>query len=238
MRIFEHKSMRVQRVKKVLLFALMVLIGGFSACTDVADESIETPSRSVSGREAATEDFLFSTCTACHGAHGQGNRQLHAPSIAGHEPWYLQRQLKNYRDGIRGTHPDDLHGATMNALMATYDDETIAALANIIAEMPVSKNPPVVSGHARRGMATWNDLCSACHGSDGMGNVELNAPRLAGTDDWYLERQLHGYREGWRGTHENDAFGKQMLPMAQALADDEAIRDVVSYIATLEIGGQ
>ncbi len=76
-------------------------------------------------------------------------------------------------------------------------------------------------------------VCAACHGAHGEGNLAFNAPKLAGQNAWYLERQLHLYKSGARGTHERDRFGKTMAPMAATLADARAIADVVAYIATL-----
>lgn len=76
-------------------------------------------------------------------------------------------------------------------------------------------------------------VCTACHGADGQGDRETNAPKLAGTAAWYLERQLHNFRTGARGTHEGDAYGREMRPFAQMLADDAAIRDVSAYIESL-----
>lgn len=76
-------------------------------------------------------------------------------------------------------------------------------------------------------------VCAACHGVNGEGNVALNAPKLAGQGAWYLERQLHLFKSGARGTHEKDTFGKTMAPMAATLADGSAVADVVAYIASL-----
>lgn len=76
-------------------------------------------------------------------------------------------------------------------------------------------------------------VCAACHGPNGEGNLAFNAPKLAGQNTWYLERQLHLYKSGARGTHERDHFGKTMAPMAATLADGSAVADVVAYIATL-----
>ncbi len=76
-------------------------------------------------------------------------------------------------------------------------------------------------------------VCAACHGANGEGNVALNAPKLAGQSAWYLERQLHLFKSGARGTHEKDTFGKLMAPMAATLADGSAVADVVAYIASL-----
>ncbi len=74
--------------------------------------------------------------------------------------------------------------------------------------------------------------CAACHGPAGQGNKALNAPKIAGQEDWYLTRQLQNYKKGIRGTHAGDTYGKQMAPMAMTLADDAAIANVVAYIGT------
>lgn len=76
--------------------------------------------------------------------------------------------------------------------------------------------------------------CAACHGAQGEGNQALNAPRLAGLDRGYIERQLKNFKRGWRGAHEDDTYGRQMAPMAAVLADQAAIDHVTAYIATLE----
>jgi cytochrome c oxidase subunit II len=76
-------------------------------------------------------------------------------------------------------------------------------------------------------------VCSACHGPSGQGNQQLNAPRLAGQSSWYLVRQLHGFKQGWRGASPQDVYGQQMLPMAATLPDDAAVRNVVAYIGSL-----
>ena len=76
-------------------------------------------------------------------------------------------------------------------------------------------------------------VCGSCHGPQGEGNPALHAPKLSGQEDWYLKRQLKYYKQGARGTHAKDVFGKMMAPMAATLADDAAIANVVAYIKTL-----
>ncbi|MBI3898072.1 MAG: c-type cytochrome [Gammaproteobacteria bacterium] len=83
------------------------------------------------------------------------------------------------------------------------------------------------------GQQLYSGTCRACHGPQGEGNPNLHAPKLAGQGDWYLKRQLQNFKLGARGTHENDAYGKTMAPMAATLANDAAIDNVVGYIKTL-----
>lgn len=73
--------------------------------------------------------------------------------------------------------------------------------------------------------------CATCHGQNGEGNQALNAPKLAGLQPWYIERQLDYFQTGVRGG-EGDTIGATMAPMAMIL-DDNGVRNVSAYIATL-----
>src|SRR5690606_13314122 len=55
----------------------------------------------------------WATCAACHGAEGRGIAATNAPRLQGMNDWYLATQLKNFRDGVRGAHPQDIHGGQM-----------------------------------------------------------------------------------------------------------------------------
>lgn len=87
-------------------------------------------------------------------------------------------------------------------------------------------------GDAERGKTAFV-ICAACHGQNGEGNQAMNAPANGGQDEWYVSRQLQNFRAGTRGSHAEDVYGAQMRPMAQTLADDQAVADVAAYVATL-----
>jgi cytochrome c oxidase subunit II len=76
-------------------------------------------------------------------------------------------------------------------------------------------------------------VCSACHGAQGEGNKLLNAPKLAGQEEWYLRRQIEYFQSGARGAHKDDVYGKQMGPMVATLTDKAAVENVVAYITSL-----
>jgi len=88
------------------------------------------------------------------------------------------------------------------------------------------------AGEAHSGEALYK-TCIACHGADGAGNASLNAPGIAGQSESYLARQLWDFRDGRRGKEPGDATGAQMLPMAAALPDGEAVAKVAAYIAAM-----
>ena len=59
----------------------------------------------VTGGDAEHGRTLYSTCSTCHGAEGQGRWGTNAPRLAGISDWYLERQLQYFKDGVRGSHP-------------------------------------------------------------------------------------------------------------------------------------
>jgi len=87
-------------------------------------------------------------------------------------------------------------------------------------------------GNAAAGAANYA-VCAACHGQQGEGLQALNAPKIAGQDDWYLRGQLQKYKARLRGVHEDDIYGRQMAPMANTLVNDAAIDNVIAHIGTL-----
>lgn len=85
--------------------------------------------------------------------------------------------------------------------------------------------PNVAAGQAQYA------ACAACHGQNGEGNPMLNAPKIAGQQAWYIERQLNHFKQGARGG-EGDTNGAQMTAFASMLTTDEAVRNIAAYIAT------
>ncbi len=175
----------------------------------------------------------YAVCAACHGPQGQGLQAMNGPKLAGLGGWYIEQQLENFKAGIRGAHKEDTYGQQMAPMARTL--ATPQMVDNVIAHIATLPDAPVtatVEGNAAAG-AQHFVVCAYCHGSKGEGRPNMNAPRLAGQDDWYLARQLRNFSEGIRGGHPRDYYGKQMGFMADILADDRAIDDVVAYINTL-----
>lgn len=73
--------------------------------------------------DAARGQTLYQTCAACHGPGAEGNEALGAPALAARNDWYLLRQLKLFKSGYRGGHPEDDSGARMRAMTSTLADE-------------------------------------------------------------------------------------------------------------------
>lgn len=237
---------------KVLLFVVANLcVSASIAQMYPADGNVGVP-----GEE------MFQACGFCHGNQGQGRQRLDAPPIAGLQAWYVERQLNNFDNGVRGQHSEDLPGAQMDIISVMLRNE--ATVENVAAyvetlepggprmtigppgqerpeplERPFTWESEYASldapepGNAERGGNLYNAVCLACHGATGLGLETLGAPNLTVLPGWYMERQMEYFRDGIRGADTRDSYGQQMAAFAQFLADDQAIADVVAYIETL-----
>jgi len=177
----------------------------------------------------------FVVCEACHGTTGSGSKEIGAPRIAGQNHWYEQRQLRNFKAGIRGEKPDDTFGVVMRPMaftLATDQDivDVVAVLGTLDPDVPPDT---VTGGDVPKGKEIYA-ICAVCHGDDGRGIEVLSAPRIAGIPDWYLLRQLQNFEKGIRGTHADDIFGRQMGVIQKLmLKDDQAFLDAIAYMNTL-----
>jgi cytochrome c553 len=106
---------------------------------------------------------------------------------------------------------------------------TMTAAALVVLHAPAAS----AAGDIERGKALYG-VCSTCHGPNGEGMREQNAPALAGREEWYIVRQLQNFRSGARGSNPADIFGQQMAPMARILASEQAIEDVAAYLNSLQ----
>jgi cytochrome c553 len=185
-------------------------------------------------QDLARGEELFALCSQCHGDDGLGDPLFLAPAIAGLEQWYIESQLRKFRDGTRGTHFDDVTGMRMRPMarwLKTADD--VNAVAAYVASLPPAPiEVTLVGGDASRGAALYA-TCSGCHGPKGEGVEAVGAPSLRHTSDWYQRTQIKNYQQGIRGGDPRDVGGAAMRGMSMLLADDQAIKDVLAHIATL-----
>jgi len=110
-------------------------------------------------------------------------------------------------------------------------DEENAFAKWFASQSTFAETSALAAGDATAGQAAFAP-CTACHGAKGEGNPALKAPKLAGQAGWYLARQLTNFKHGMRGARDDDVSGKMMAPMA-AILDDQGVRNVMAYLATL-----
>jgi len=78
------------------------------------------------------------------------------------------------------------------------------------------------------------DYCVTCHGVELKGNLSVDAPRLNGMADWYVRAQLMAFKQGKRGTHQDDLIGMEMQPQAVVLSDED-LNAAAKFVASVPV---
>lgn len=195
-----------------------------------------------SGCEGPTDPMVrgaarYNQCAPCHGAKGEGKPQLAAPAIGGLPHWYVEAQLGKFRVGARGAHLEDAAGLRMRTMALTVPTaRDVEVVAHYVSSLPQAATtaPTVADADAARGKKAFA-ACVACHGQEGAGNAQLNAPPIAGQADWYVLTQLSNFKRGVRGANPKDASGSTMKAVAAGL-DDQQLKDLAAFVATMPRG--
>ncbi len=101
----------------------------------------------------------------------------------------------------------------------------------LVATVACDATPPPVG--LERGAELF-ETCAPCHGDAGVGKVDIAAPAIAGLPQWYVEDQLRGFQNEYRGDHADDLPGMRMRPMAVSLTREGDVESVAQYVASLE----
>ncbi|MEX2580930.1 MAG: c-type cytochrome [Verrucomicrobiales bacterium] len=120
----------------------------------LSDEQIAEAARTVSAMpsipteappESADLDFgrrLYANeCMACHRYNGTGDAVFHSSPLVSLNRAYLERQMLNYRSGIRGAAPGDLYGQKMVEVTERMSDEEIQAAVDYIGALAHGDDP-------------------------------------------------------------------------------------------------
>ena len=199
----------------------------------IAQQATFAETQSMAAPNIAAGRAQFTLCASCHGAQGEGNQALNGPKLAGQSAWYIERQLKYFKEGVRGGEGDTNGQAMVPMARTLADDNAIRNMAAYIASLPSTPAANTVSGDIENGGLIFDRNCAACHLDNGKGTWYTDAPALAGMSDWYFVTQISNFRAGIRGLHRNDAYGEQMVGMSTAMSGVEEIADVAAYINTL-----
>ena len=170
------------------------------------------------------------TCAVCHSADGNSVNPIW-PVLAGQHAGYLEKQMRDFRDGKR-------KNEQMSGMMAPLSDEDIADLAAFFSQQ--TPNPAYISPDqetlARLGEKIYrhgkkeNSVppCMGCHGPAGKGNPHAGYPSLYGQHSAYTEAQLKQLATGERDNDKNSV----MRLIAERMTSAE-IRAVSEYIMGL-----
>ena len=99
-------------MKKYYLSGIIIFVLGSAFSTNVFAKG-----------DARRGEAKYKVCAACHGENGGGRKFANAPRISGQQSWYIARQLKNFKNGVRGTHINDIIGMQMRPIAMTLETD-------------------------------------------------------------------------------------------------------------------
>jgi cytochrome c553 len=154
-------------------------------------------------------------CYKCHGDNGV-SEDPEDVNIAGMQPSYSYKQLKDYQDKKRDSR-------NMYKQVRDLDDQQMADLAawfSMLQPLPPAADrnmdPAVLSLVYEGDPARLLKACSSCHGRRGQGG-QFDSPRLTGQYPEYFIDTLTEFQEGDRS---NDIYAR-MRTIAQILTEEE-----------------
>jgi cytochrome c553 len=180
----------------------------------------ETPTQ-----DAASVNALIDSCLLCHSTR----EMQRGPIIDGLPAWYLELQLRRFMTGERGQNPDNRSEHLMGSgisLLQTDDD--LATVVRHFSQLPPANHVKTIRGNNELGAQHYT-FCATCHGPNGRGREEIQAPPLIVQEDWYLFDQLNRIKAGLRGGQDTNSTVWLMHQAVQGL-NTQDFRDVVSYI--------
>ena len=107
--------------------AIALALGDDAAVTKLASYVASLPktvtAKPASGNLHNGTNLYYGKCGACHGNKAEGNATLKSPRLAGLDAPYIKRQFAHFRDGVRGTNPQDIPGRQMAMMAKTLPGE-------------------------------------------------------------------------------------------------------------------
>jgi cytochrome c553 len=171
-------------------------------------------------------------CASCHGAEGEGTKDVYFPRLAGKPAGYLYNQLVAFREGRRRYPP-------MNYLLEFLPDAYLKDIAEYFASLRptfAAPTPPDVSAEvlARGETLVKNGdpqsgvpACAGCH-NPGFTGMEPAIPGLLGLRASYISAQLGGWRYGTR-----TAAAPDCMQIVAGLLTEDDVKAVAAYLSSL-----
>ena len=216
-------------MNKLYVTAILILICNENLFAEPSSQVAWTPDTIafVKKGNAANGKTLAAQCNGCHGENGISPAPIF-PSLAGQLANYTYKQLKDYKNGSR-------NDRIMSSLAVGLSDQDIADLAKWFSSLPPlewEENTDITQaaqtlvflGDSKRVVTP----CSACHGTDGRGEV-MDVPALTGQQFDYLKKALQDYKTGKR---HNDIFSRMRLIVEQL--DKQEIEGLAEYYSGVE----
>ena len=168
--------------------------------------------------------MVSQVCAACHGVDGNSTIPT-IPKLAGSNPEYLLRELKDFSAGKRKS---DI----MGAIAPTIDSAYMKAIAAYFGKQKSTSEPVQDAALAAVGKKIFLEgdeprglpACAGCHEEDGSGSKRF--PHLAGQHRQYLMDQMQKFRNDVH-TYPSAKF---MREVAKRMSEEE-IKAVAEFLA-------
>jgi cytochrome c553 len=203
--------------------AVAALLFGVSVARAGAQETAQAPD---------TTAARVLACTPCHGAEGQGTRDVYFPRLAGKPAGYLYNQLIEFKQGRRRYPP-------MNYLLEYLPDEYLRQIAEYFAAQRPPLPPPAIADVSKevvdQGAALVRNgagdrsipACVSCHGTQLTG-MEPGIPGLLGLRATYISAQLGAWRYGTR-----TALPPDCMQNVAARLTEADVKAIAAYLSSL-----
>lgn len=183
------------------------------------------------GEDSVGEQIYFH-CKNCHGVTGEGGKDGKYPRIAGMPQDYVERQLNNFKLRKRINKP-------MVPIFKNwrFDDDAISLVAAYVHQLPESTPAPyepskelLADFDSREefdelGRDIFEENCTQCHGDDGRGRADKEAPPLVNQYHSYIRKQINDFINGRREhEHAEKMFGELY---------EEEIDALLSHLGTI-----
>lgn len=78
--------------------------------------------------------LLYLQCANCHGFKAEGKVETKSPPLNTLEDWFQLDQLRKFKSGLRGKHPQDADGNAMRLAVMGLSDDDLKSVTRYIAE--------------------------------------------------------------------------------------------------------
>ena len=192
----------------------------FSATSTFADDSPENIKIRIGTGDPIAGKDKSALCQGCHGEDGNSASSDY-PKLAGQYASYIQKQINDFKKGIR---KDPVMSEMAASVTEEQDLLDISAYFASQNQMTAAKRTTNKNGKAR--FLEAGNSCVNCHGEEGKGKSPNDAPVIGGQHREYIIKQLKAFRG-----HERTNDGSGMMAIVASGMDDIQIEEVAIYIS-------